>query len=470
MVSTMELEKVSPTDVEGFDPRSTFGCPTKFFFKTVMKIPEPGNMATQLGDEVHAQSEHLLATGENGLGKIAEPGLWFLEKVRPFVAHFEPDQFPHLKFKYLNANGRGLGIEMKFKTTSGYKLEGIPVTGRIDLLLDFGRAKSTDTRVLGVHDHKTSSNVEQYGKSSDDLLHNHQTSMYLDFCRYMFGWGKGENEVLKMSHGYFQTKGKKLFKPVETFVTVDQLDSQVEDTKRMIRAMKQVAKENSPKSIDKNLKACDVGFGCPYKNRCPRGVTAMSSMLSRFKKTTAPAVPAAPAAPTNPPAVPLPAAPTGVLAKDAPASNPAIAAQPPKEKKRVVIQDVEDAEIVAETPAAPTGSALANVPAGVGAPAVAPAAALAVEEKRGPGRPRGSKKFEEAAVEGPSLEFQALTIRHGLTVNLGDHNFAKVEVELSARFKGITLESVEKQVGDYVRAAVDRELEQYAQAADAAKS
>lgn len=469
----MELEKVSPTDVEGFDPRATFGCPTKWWFKTVLKIPEGGNMATQLGDEVHAQAEHLLATGENGLGKIAEPGLWFLEKVRPFIAHFEPDQFPHLKFKYLNPNGRGLGIEMKFKATSGYQLEGIPVTGRIDLLLDFGRPTVDSPIVRGVHDHKTSSNVEQYGKTSDDLLHNHQTSMYLDFCRFMFGWGKGENEILKMSHGYFQTKGKKFFKPVETFVTVEQLDAQVEDTKRMIRAMKDVACETSPKAIDKNLRACDVGFGCPYKNRCPRGVTAMSSMLSRFKKTTAPAAatpapaPAA-AAPASAPPVPLPAAPTGVLAKDAPSSNPAIAALPPKEKKKVVIQDVEDAEIVPEV----SGSAVVNVPTRVGAAPLAPAndaRTAPVEEKRGPGRPKGSKKFEESS-EGPSLEFQALTIRHGLTVNLGDHNFAKVEVELSARFNGITLESVEKQVGDYVRAAVDRELEQYAQASDAAKS
>lgn len=467
----MELEKVSPTDVEGFDPRATFGCPTKWWFKTVLKIPEGGNMATQLGDEVHAQAEHLLATGQNGLGKIAEPGLWFLEKVRPFIAHFEPDQFPHLKFKYLNPNGRGLGIEMKFKATSGYQLEGVPVTGRIDLLLDFGRPTIDSPIVRGVHDHKTSSNVEQYGKTSEDLLHNHQTSMYLDFCRFMFGWGNGDNEILKMSHGYFQTKGKKLFKPVETFVTVEQLDAQVEDTKRMIRAMKDVACETSPKAIDKNLRACDVGFGCPYKNRCPRGVTAMSSMLSRFKKTTAPA--AAPAsapaaAPASAPPVPLPVAPTGVLAKDAPQSNPAIAARPPKEKKKVVIKDVEDAEIVPEV----SGPAVVNVPARVDAAPLAhspTSAPASVEEKRGPGRPKGSKKFEESS-EGPSLEFQALTIRHGLTVNLGDHNFAKVEVELSARFKGITLESVEKQVGDYVRAAVDRELEQYAQASDAAKS
>lgn len=463
----MELAKVSPTDVEGFDPRSTFGCPSKFHFKTVQGIPEGGNVATALGDEVHGQNEHFLATGENGLGKIALPGLWFLEKVRPYVATFFASDYPSLTFKHhLPTNvSIGLGIEMKFGKTSGYTLEGLPVTGRIDLLLDYGRARADAPLVRQVHDHKTSSNVENYGKTEDDLLHNHQTSMYLDFARHVFGWGTEENELLRMSHGYLQTKGKKLFKPVETFVTIPQLDLQLEDTKKVIRAMKHVAAEPDIRKVDKNLAACDIGYGCPYRNRCPRGVSAMNSLLSRFKKTSAPAAPAAapapaPAAPPKAAApAPAPAAPPIAKVKppDAPASNPAIASQPPKVRK-LTIQDVP-------SPAEEAQLALTEAntePAPEAAP-TAPSPALA--DKKGPGRPRADGTPAQPRA---LITVNQMTLRHGLTVNLGDHNFAKVEVEIGAEFQNMKKEDVEKELGEYVRAAVDRQLSDYAEAKDEA--
>ena len=478
----MILEKVSPTDVEGFDPRTTFGCPAKFHFKTVQGIPEPGNKSTILGDEVHGQCENTLVTGLNSLGKIAEPGLWFLEKVRPHIARFDPSKYEGLKFKHVDVEAGdgeevlvGLGVEMKFGRTSGYTLEGLPVTGRIDLLLEYARAHANAPLVRQVHDHKTSSNVDEYGKSADDLLTNHQTSIYLDFCRFKFGWGKSENEMLRMSHGYFQTKGKKLFKPVETFVTIPQLEKQLADTKSVIRSMVHVAAEPDIRKVDKNLRACDVGFGCPHKNRCPRGVSAMQNLLSRFKKTTAPAAaPAAPPAPA-PAAPPKPAAPppAAVKAPDAPASNPATAAQPPKTtaggRPLKTLQVDPSVKAAAPAPAAPPPAPaeeeqamLTEVNGSEEQPTEAPAPAA---PKKGPGRPPGSPNK-------PKSDLPAgvrVSIRHGLTVNMGNRNFAKVEVEVEMT-DAKSKEDLAKELGEFARAEVDRQLGEYAAAMDEAKS
>jgi pyruvate/2-oxoglutarate dehydrogenase complex dihydrolipoamide acyltransferase (E2) component len=355
---------------------------------------------------------------------------------------------------------------MKFGKDSGYKLEGLPVTGRVDLFLDYGRARADAPLVRQVHDHKTSSDVDKYGKTEDGLIHNHQTSMYLDMARFMFGWGTSDNEMLRMSHGYFQTKKKKLFKPVETFVTIPQLDAQLDDTKRVIRAMKHVAAEPDIRKVDKNLAACEIGHGCPYFSRCPRGVSAMTNLLSRFKKpasTPAPAAPppaaaaAAPKPAAPPPAPAAPPPPAQVLAKDAPASDPAKAALPPK--KKLVIEDVpcEDAQ-----------ATLTEVNGAETAPAAPPAPAPATEApKKGPGRPRSDGTPAQPRA---LLEFETMTIRHGLTVNLGDHNFAKVEMEIGARFQNMKKEDVEKQLGDYCREAVDRQLGEYAKMSDEASA
>lgn len=173
----------------------------------------------------------------------------------------------------------------------------------------------------------------------------------------------------------------------------------------------------------------------------------MTSMIARFKKPATPAAAPAPAPAPAPVAAVAPAIPPArVLAKDAPASDPAKAALPPKERKPPLIKDVS-------TPATEAQATLDEVN-------TAPVAEAAPEPKRGPGRPPKST----AAV----LEFETMTMRHGLTVHLGDHNFAKVEMELTAKFQNKKLEDVEKELGDFCRDAVDRQLGAYADAKDEA--
>lgn len=187
----------------------------------------------------------------------------------------------------------------------------------------------------------------------------------------------------------------------------------------------------------------------------------MNNLLSRFKKPTAAPAPAAP--PPAPAAPPKPAAPPppAVKAPDAPASNPAIAAQPPKGPKhpQMKIQDV--------VPPQPTPEELealmqeANEPTPEVSDAPQAAAVAAATAKRGPGRPPKA----EAPVR---LKVTSLSLRHGLTVNLGDRNFAKVEVEVTGESSVLSKEELSKELGEFARAEVDKQLSDYAAQMDQA--
>ena len=97
---------------------------------------------------------------------------------------------------------------------------------------------------------------------------------------------------------------------------------------------------------------------------------------------------------------------------------------------------------------------LAEVNGGEEAPA--PAA-----PKKGPGRPPGSPNKEKNSIR--------IAIRHSLTVNMGDRNFAKVEVEVEMT-DAKSKEDLAKELGEFARAEVDRQLGEYAAAMDEAKA
>ena len=133
----------------------------------------------------------------------------------------------------------------------------------------------------------------------------------------------------------------------------------------------------------------------------------MASLLERMNALrAAPAAPAPAPTPAPPPpvAVAAPAAP--VLPPDAPASKPELASKAPE------------------------------APAAVEAPPPAP--------KRGPGRPPGSpnkpKTAEVVSVPSapvaPSMTVIEVTLSHGMTINLGDYNSARVDVTMRAALSG----------------------------------
>lgn len=154
----------------------------------------------------------------------------------------------------------------------------------------------------------------------------------------------------------------------------------------------------------------------------------MASLLERMNALRA--APAAPAPAPTPAPPPAPVA--AVLPPDAPASKPELASAKP------------------EAPA-------------VEAPPPAP--------KRGPGRPPGSPNKPKvgtlleaapAPTTVPSMVITEITLSHGMTINLGKFNSARVDVTLKASLSGgMDEKAAREQLHAKVIEALDKEAEEY---------
>lgn len=179
--------------------------------------------------------------------------------------------------------------------------------------------------------------------------------------------------VIALAHGQYQTKGKPEFKVARTLVTKGEVDREI-DTVIIpkLERIKAVVAESDVTKLDRNAKACGL---CPHKNYCP--TKASQTIMSIFNKYSKPA--------------PQQAAVPEILPPDAPKSDPALAAEP-----SFILEEANPR----------------------------------VLKKRG--RPLGSgKKFSDTP--SPDVVFESVTVNYGVTVNLGNHNFTKIDVGMTAR-------------------------------------
>lgn len=184
-----------------------------------------------------------------------------------------------------------------------------------------------------------------------------------------------QRELISLAHGQYQTKGKPEFKVARVFVTKGEVDREIDTViVPKIERIKTLVAESDVTKIDRNAKTCGM---CPHRGYCPtKGSEAIMSIFNKYSKPA-----------------PQQAAVPEILPPDAPASDPQLASDPPPS---------------VATPAAP---------------AEAP-------KKRG--RPLGSgKKFSDTP--SPDVVFESVTVNYGVTVNLGNHNFTKIDVGMTAR-------------------------------------
>lgn len=300
-----------------------------------------------------------------------------------------------------------------------FELSGVRVRGRIDF-----QAKDTAGLILGIYDWKTTSSIERYGKLPHQLHKDVQILIYRAAARHM-----GCVDPLKMGLVYFGTK-KRESEIVEAQITNAQLDDGLRDIHSTLSQMKVVASATDSEDVEPDRSKCDVGRGCPHKSHCMKGTT-MASLLERMNALRA--APAAPA-PAPTPAPPPPAPVAAVLPPDAPASKPELASAKPPE-----------------------------APAAVEAPPPAP--------KRGPGRPPGSPNKPKvgtlleaapAAAAAPTMTVTEITLSHGMTINLGKFNSARVDVTLKASLSGgMDEKAAREQLHAKVIEALDKEAEEY---------
>lgn len=311
--ATRALRHVSVSSLTSFDPSQYGGCNRAFWWSKVMGRDRAKSDALDIGIDVHSQIEHYLRTGEDTLGVIARQG-----------KHFIPEPGPDLLIEHSFGDGKVVRAFEQWRTikaavaqhqpgatperAKAWYQENIPANalhtcdvpfiGYIDLIhqrdhwIDTeGQKQAMPPRSAEVVDWKTSSNIELYGKSH--LEETIQMVGYAEWARRQWPY----LEKLRLSHGYFQTRGRAAEKRT-VLITLDTVEKRWQHIERQVQRMTEVVRETDVNRIEPNYDACNAygRLGCPHKEVCPRdpertlvdllgGPHAMS-MMSMITPTT----------------------------------------------------------------------------------------------------------------------------------------------------------------------------------------
>jgi hypothetical protein len=284
---------LSPTQIETFDPATTWGCNLKWWWTYVAGKRGPQDASMALGEAVHGTIETFLKGGDQGvLHDLAMPGVAFLAKIRPLVQLVEKKIEP-----------------------GELEIAGVSVIGRIDALANSSVA---DVNLI---DWKTTSNIARYAKTPGGLAESVQMMVYSAWLLQF------DVNTIELTHGYFQTRGKK-FEPVNKLVDRKHVENRIEIISSTVELMKVAGVAKTPDQVAPDTRKCRIGFGCPHRAYCPHaGDFSMASLLDAFKKNSPGGVSDAVLVP--PTSAPAPAVQL-ITPPDQPKSDPLLAADPPK--------------------------------------------------------------------------------------------------------------------------------------------
>lgn len=378
------ITSISPTAITAFDETTAFGCERRWWFKYVAGLKEPTSPKMELGTKLHAANEELLkgvwprTKLEGPLSVLFERGAGYVETVKQLA----------------------IGVEASMPP--GFNIAGIPISSmsKCDVV----------TREPGIIDWKTTSSIEKYGKTPGQLRKDTQMVVYAR------AFHPNEPKV-RLTHGQYETSGTPRFNAASVLVEKNQLDEFYEGTIiPLVEKMKTAARVEAAREMKPNRNACRL---CPHRGICPPDKeNPLMGIFNKFKATTT----ETPAAPSKPE--------PQILPPDAPASSPELNAKPVEgfENKRTL-------NIVDEKPeAAPEKVEVKEEPKPV------ETSPIEVVEKKGPGRPKGSKNKpkEEASINVANLnpvadgsqyaQFTETNVNYGVTMNLGGFNSFRIDV------------------------------------------
>jgi len=428
-MASEELAQISPSSINAFDESTPFGCERRWWFKYVLKNPEPQQESMQLGEALHKRNEDYLKTGlvtELGmpLGNYSEEhvikSFHLFEKGRPWLdKNLKNTANPLARASWVR------GVEMSLP--KGFTVAGVGISpmSKCDVVVDDAGGAP------GIVDWKTTSNISKYGKTPGGLASDTQMLLY---ARAFFP----EGESVRLVHGQYETKGTPKFQVAEVVVSKEAIDKRLREfIVPLVERMKATYRVPAARDVKPNRNAC---FRCPHKGICPsEKVNPLMGIFDKFKAanpTTAPVVP--PDAPASDPALaakPIEGlAETAALVKSAPAAAPAPKEETKAEKARRLLAEAEAEERAEAERAAKEAAEKAE--------AAKKAAEASEPVKRGPGRPPGAKNkpkpgtasegMAPVAVEGRT--FTKTTVSFGLTLNLGDYNSARIDVQHTVEY------------------------------------
>lgn len=294
---------LSVSAITKFDPAQD-GCNRAWYWRYVAGIKSPDTASTLLGKKLHAEIKHYLETGEDVLSPMVRVG-----------KHFIPER------------GEDLIVEQPFDEVSRVLVaDGVPLRGAMDLahkrgvyLDTTGELRDDHPRTGEVIDWKSSTNVSAYAKRGDQLIETTQMAGY----GVIMADSDPTLDRVRMSHVYFQTRGRKHSEKRTALFDVVTVKRKWESTENTVRTMKQVARETDGLKVDPNWDACSAFGGCFYRDRCPR--TSRQAIIDLLGKAKAMSLAnklkgQGVAAGTAPASSPAPVAPASVM-------DPAVAAE-----------------------------------------------------------------------------------------------------------------------------------------------
>ena len=377
-----DIIKTSASAIESFDDSTPFGCERKWYFKSVMKLPEPARDNLTLGTNLHKAVEEFLIHGTPTSEMSSEVQRLF-HAIKPEVIRVREEGFLALEHP----------IDFMLAPD-------VRIIGRIDVM-----------RKNGPLDWKTSSDLK-YAPTPFKLSRSTQMLVYSAWQGLAYSEGNAVGPPTQVTHVYVQTKGKPLTQRIDAPMNNSLLTEGVERVINIARRMKAAAKLPSADDLKPDRSKCKAGtkLECPYLAVCPVEKSTMSLAIQRLQARLNPTTAVSPAkAPLAAPAFAgeresdrvatvaldavkshLPAHPAQVLPPDAP--------KPKAFERKLEIQPEESlathvAQQVVEQ-AAPKPEVNAD------APHTTPAETTPIiPPKRGPGRPPGAKNKPKAAVE-----------------------------------------------------------------------
>ena len=282
-VEAGEILGLSVSSIAKFDYHQPGGCPRKWWFRYIAKLPEQKKPAAQKGSDIHGQLEHFLKTGEDVLTPIARAASLF---------------FPSQECE--------VSVEHRFD--GELVADGIPLLGYIDLV-------NWSCRELV--DWKTTGDIRR-ALTPKQLMRTIQMPGYAKW--YL---GQRDSEWVKLTHVYILTRGAPYAERRSLEVVREQVDRRWCEIEEIVRDMRGVAKAEKAEDVKPERGACSVYGGCPYRAQCPGGDAIAGifggkpmGLMDRLKQMELPKTePAVEAAAVVPPDAPEPTKPKKVKAK-----------------------------------------------------------------------------------------------------------------------------------------------------------
>jgi len=250
--------RLSASSLTTFDNDTGFGCKRKWWFKYVLKLPDPPGPGAELGGQLHKAIEKNLAIDER------------LVPAREFIAE-------------VHAGGWHLEVELK----DDKLLPGFDFIGYIDAI-------NPEKKII--RDWKTMKTL-QYAKPSMMLEKDLQMNLYAAAVA-------DTDEDITIEHISITTQKPYQVLRTAAVSTPEIRQAAVQKALALGAGMQQYMSITDVKDTEPDRSKCGL---CPYKNNCPTGEKTMNLLSSILNAKPA----AAPASAT-------PVVPTGILPPEAP--------------------------------------------------------------------------------------------------------------------------------------------------------